>query len=299
MFFPRVSARRVPPFRVLPGERRGAMLAGLNPGSSRGLEFGPLTSPLVGRQEGAVEYVDHATSEELREKYAPDPNVDVTAIVAVDHVLESGRLPASIPMSAYGYVIACHVFEHLPDPLGWLTEIATRLKPGGMLCLAVPDNRFTFDRLREPTRLAEWVEALLEQRCRPSPRSVFDAAMLSVSLPPAVTWSRPASREELRPQGEGQAGWALGLARQAAGEYFDVHCSVFTPASCLTLLADAAELDLHPFALSGFGDTPRGSFEFFLQLLLAKEQPGPARARAFREAAESAHAGSRYDRLAG
>jgi SAM-dependent methyltransferase len=282
-------------FRILGADRRTALLAGIEPGGCRGLEFGPLTSPLVGREEGAIEYVDHATTADLRLKYTADPQVDVARIVEVDHVLEAGGLPASIPAGAYDYVVACHVFEHLPDPLGWLAQVADRLRPGGRLCLALPDKRFTFDRLRELSRLADWVDALLEGRRRPAPRSVFDAAMLSVSLPLAATWARPPRPEELRPQGAGQIEWVLGLARQAAREYFDVHCSVFTPASCLGLLAEAAEADLHPFALAGFGDTAVGSFEFFLQLVAAPGQPGGKRARIFRAAAATAHGGSRHD----
>jgi SAM-dependent methyltransferase len=286
-------------FRVLGGNRRAALLAGIEPATCRGLEFGPLTSPLVGRHEGPIEYVDHATAAELRRKYAADPHVDVTKIMEVDHVLDAGSLPASIPAAAYDYVIACHVFEHLPDPLGWLAQVAERMRPDGRLCLAVPDKRFTFDRLRPLARLADWVEPLVEGRCRPSPRSVFDAAMLSVSMPLAVTWTRPPKPEELRPQGAGQTPWVLSLVRQAAREYFDVHCSIVTPASCLGLLAEAAEADLHPFGLVGFGDTAPGAFEFFLQLVPAGGQPGPERARTFRAAAASAHRGSRHDPAAG
>lgn len=293
----RSAGRR--PFRELSGDRRAAVLAGIDPATCRGLEFGPLTSPLVGRDQGPIEYVDHATTVELERKYAADPQVDTSRLVAVDHVLEHGSLPASLPRMAYDYAVACHVFEHLPDPLGWLGQVAGRLKPAGRLCLALPDKRFTFDRLRELTRLADWVEALLEGRRRPAARSVFDAAMLSVRMPLAVTWARPPRPEELRPQGLGQPGWALELARQAAAEYVDIHCSVFTPGSCLTLLAEAAEIDLHPFALAGFGDTAVGGFEFFLQLVPAGDEPGSERARAFRAAAASAHAGSRHDRQAG
>ena len=88
---------RPSPFHLLGADRRTALLAGIEPGGCRGLEFGPLTSPLVGREEGAIEYVDHATTADLRLKYAADPQVDVARIVEVDHVLEAGGLPASIP----------------------------------------------------------------------------------------------------------------------------------------------------------------------------------------------------------
>src|ERR1022692_3161571 len=38
----------------------------------RGLEIGPLASPRVRKDEGPVRYVDHASAEELKQKYATD-----------------------------------------------------------------------------------------------------------------------------------------------------------------------------------------------------------------------------------
>ena len=289
----------IPPTLLLPrADRRSALLRGVDLTASRGLEFGPLMSPLVGRQEGRIEYIDHLPTTALREKYATDPNVDVERIVAVDHILVDDGLPDSLAPESFDYVIACHVFEHLPNPLQWLADVARRLRPDGLLCLALPDKRFTFDRLRPPTRLASWIEAHLEDRRRPSAESVFDAAMLSVTMPLGATWRRPPLPEELRPQGAADPSWAVSLARQATQEYFDVHCSVFTPATFLTLLAETAGLDLHPFALAGFGDTAEDGFEFFVQLANRPSLDGPARAALFRQAAAAAHAGSPHDRAA-
>jgi SAM-dependent methyltransferase len=289
----------IPPTLLLPrADRRSALLQGVDLTASRGLEFGPLMSPLVGRQEGRIEYIDHLPTTALREKYAKDPNVDIEQIVDVDHILVDGGLPDSLAPESFDYVIACHVFEHLPNPLQWLADVASRLRPDGLLCLALPDKRFTFDRLRPPTRLASWIEAHLEDRRRPSAESVFDAAMLSVTMPLGATWRRPPLPEELRPQGEADPSWAVSLARQATREYFDVHCSVFTPATFLTLLAATAGLNLHPFALAGFGDTAEDGFEFYVQLANSPSLEGPARAALFRQAAAAAHAGSPHDRAA-
>jgi hypothetical protein len=281
-----------------PQLRRSAMLADTDPSTSRGLEFGPLMGPLVGRHEGAIEYVDHASTADLRIKYAKDPAVDVTRIVDVDHVLEDGRLPAHLRGGGYDYVIASHVFEHLPDPLGWLAECAAVLRIGGVVGLAVPDKRFTFDRIRPLTRLADWVEARLEDRRRPSPRHVFEGAMNSVRMPAAVTWQRPPTPEELVPQAAANPTWALSIAEQALRGYFDIHCSVVTPRSCLELLADSAAIGLHPFRLASFVDTVPDSCEFFLRLALDPAGSPHDRAATFRQAATGAHAGSSFDRAA-
>lgn len=275
--------------------RRETLLAGIDVAAALGLEFGPLTAPLVGRQEGRVEYVDHATTAELRIKYADDRNVDVTRLIEVDHVLEEGRLPATVRGRAFDYIVAAHVFEHLPNPLGWLRECAEVLGANGVVGLTIPDKRFTFDRVRPQTTLADWIEADLLDRRLPSPRSVFEGALLTVPMPPGETWHRPPTAAELAGQGWGSLDWVLETARKATQDYFDIHCTIATPRSCLELLADTAELGLHPFRLAMFHDTAFGAYEFNVQLGLGADRGPRERAAGFREAASSTHQGSPYD----
>lgn len=278
--------------------RRLTLLAGVDVANTSGLEFGPLTVPLVWRHEGNVEYVDHVSTEELRKKYAADPNVNVANLLEIDHVLENAKLPASLRQRSFDYVVATHVLEHVPNPLGWLCECASIIKPHGVLGLTIPDKRFTFDRVRPMTVLAEWVEAQLADRQQPAPRSAFEVAMLSVRMPLAETWSRPPTADELNTDELGRLPAALALARKAARGYVDLHCSVFTPRSCLLLLADAADLDLHPFRLARFRDTAVGGYEFSLQLRAAREDTPNVRAASFREMAGSTHQGSPHDAAA-
>lgn len=143
--------------------------------SLRGLEFGPLTRPIVSPDEGEISYVDYLDSEGLREKYRDDPNVDIHEIVDVDVVLEAGRLPETALAGAFDYAVASHVLEHLPDPLGWLEQCSAALKPDGILCLALPDKRYTWDIARPETELWEWVDGYVTKRVRPSPGQVFAA----------------------------------------------------------------------------------------------------------------------------
>ena len=100
----------------------------------RGLEFGPLASPVVKKSEGTVYYVDHTSTENLRTHWSVDPNVDVANLARVDFVLEKGPLrEIAAKQAPFDYVVASHVFEHLPDPIGWLSELHSLLTPGGVI----------------------------------------------------------------------------------------------------------------------------------------------------------------------
>jgi SAM-dependent methyltransferase len=267
--------------------RRERILGEVVPSSMRGLEFGPLTQPVVPPHEGAVEYVDYLPTDELRAKYESDPNVDAARIVPVHVVLERGRLPAAAMQGEYGYIVASHVFEHLPDPIGWLQQCADALEPRGLLCLALPDKRYTWDILRPVTRLGEWVEGYCLATTLPTPRQVFDATSSTVLMPSGTPWNRPPTRAELQP--ERGLPEALELARRSMEEHVDVHCSVFTPAVWLRLLADTQRLGLCPFELAWFHDTRPGEIEFFAGLRNGPLEGGGALQR-FEDAAEVAEA---------
>ena len=286
-----IAAEPEQPAPPRPIGRRAALLDAVDIARERGLEIGPLASPLVAKHEGPIEYVDHLDTAGLREKYGPDTSVDRERIVDVDHVLEAGRLPAVVRNGRFDYVIAAHVFEHIPDPLGWLGDCAAALRPGGLLALVVPDQRFTFDLPRPLTRFSEWIEAWLVGHRQPTPRHIMEAATGSARIVGGSPWLRRPTAEELRPTSVTTDQWALSLARRGAQEYFDVHCTVCTPASCLELLARAAAVDLHPFRLARFHDTAQGGFEFCLQLRAAADVAAADRAASFRAAAAAAHDG--------
>jgi len=57
------------------------------------------------------------------------------------------KLPASV--ADFDCVYANQVFEHLPDPLQTLVDLCQQLKPGGIVCLRVPDGRGVAARLEQ------------------------------------------------------------------------------------------------------------------------------------------------------
>jgi SAM-dependent methyltransferase len=115
-----------------------------------GIEIGALHNPLEVPKSAHVRYVDRLTVEELREHYpelADEPLVDVD-------VVDDGERLATIGDASKDFAIANHFLEHCEDPLGALGNLIRVLRPAGVLYLAVPDKRYTFDADRPVTPTA-------------------------------------------------------------------------------------------------------------------------------------------------
>jgi SAM-dependent methyltransferase len=69
-------------------------------------------------------------------------------------IVDDGEVLATIPDASLDFVIANHFIEHCQDPIGAITNHFRVLKAGGILYLAVPDKRFTFDRDRPVTPIS-------------------------------------------------------------------------------------------------------------------------------------------------
>lgn len=106
-----------------------------------GIEIGALHNPLQVPRSARVQYVDHLPVEELRQHY---PELAGAELVDVD-IVDDGERLATIADASQDFVIANHFLEHCEDPLGALGHMIRALKPGGILYLAVPDKRYTFD----------------------------------------------------------------------------------------------------------------------------------------------------------
>jgi predicted SAM-dependent methyltransferase len=114
-----------------------------------GIEIGALHNPLKVFRVARISYVDRMTVDELRKHY---PELQREKLVTVD-IVDNGEQLATIPDCSQAFVIANHFIEHCENPLLALDNMLRVLKPLGVLYLAVPDKRFTFDIDRPTTPL--------------------------------------------------------------------------------------------------------------------------------------------------
>ena len=115
----------------------------------QGIEIGALHKPLWLPPDACAHYVDRKSVPELRREY---PELDGLPLVPLD-VVEDGERLETIEDNSLDFVIANHFIEHTQNPLGTIEQHLRVLRPGGVLYMAVPDKRQTFDRDRPLTDL--------------------------------------------------------------------------------------------------------------------------------------------------
>jgi hypothetical protein len=151
-----------------------------------GLEVGPFYRPTLLKTDHNIFYTDYTTASELVKKHA---HLSIAQqikenIVEVDFLWLPGcTLFESVGKRKFDYVIASHVIEHVPNVIGWITQIFTVLRTGGILSLAVPDKRYTFDAYRSETQVHELIDLWIRNQSIPSPGQIFDMLSCSCDVP--------------------------------------------------------------------------------------------------------------------
>ena len=246
-------------------DRRAKLLSGLTLEGTLGLEIGALCRPFIKAADHAVIYADHASTQALRDKYRHDPDVQIDEIVEVTAVLAEKTLAQAVGRKV-DYVVASHVIEHVPDLIGWLNELTSILQEGGEIRLVVPDKRFTFDYLRNTTRLSDVLYAHLVEARWPLAHIVMDYVLNVVKLDGTKAWRGLIEPDQL--EHHHSLGDAQGIARQIldSGAYHDVHCWVFTPQSLAQLFVELIDHRLIALECVNFHDTAQDTIEFFVGL---------------------------------
>jgi SAM-dependent methyltransferase len=249
------------------------LLFGLDVENATGAEIGALAWPIVRKSQGRISYIDYLDQTGLRKKYEEHTNVPKDDIVPIDIVAASSAAAAAALKERGGvdYVIASHVLEHVPDLVGWLRDLSESLRPGGTIRLAIPDYRFCFDFLREPSRLSDIITAHISGAVRPQMREIVDFRLHErpvESIPPL--WN---GTHERRPVDASD----FARARNAAlvgesGEYVDVHCWTLTLGILAHVMIDLCRMGLVRLqCVRGF-DAEVYEHEFVVVMSLAEPQ---------------------------
>ena len=137
---------------------------------SIGLEIGACDKPTVPKDGGLCRYADFRSANQMVSMWGLDPE----SVCHVDYVIRrSLTLPEQIT-DRFDYVIACHVLEHVPDPIGYLFELSGLLNPNGTVFLAIPDKRITAD-INRPSTTIDHLIMDFHDRCRyPSVEHIMD-----------------------------------------------------------------------------------------------------------------------------
>ncbi len=230
----------------------------------QGLEIGPLDKPIVPKKGTNVLYADHLPTDKLRDKYRGHELVSNDHIQGVDIVVGPSGIGDAVGSRRFNYVLASHVIEHIPNPLGWFNEIYGFMEPGGILSLAIPDKRYCFDRLRGLTTATDWVGAWLQKTTRPTPVQILDALSNEVNHDGNITWKENIDPHDVTHACHPREALRIAVEALDSNEYRDVHCWVFTPRSFCNLLRQLSVFGLLNYYVANFHDSV--GHEFFIQL---------------------------------
>lgn len=239
-----------------------------------GLEVGPFDRPIAKREFGKVYYTDVRSTEELVQLAQQSPGRYPNNVASIDYVVSSEKPKISQVVNIkFDYVIASHVFEHLPNPIGWLQDIYQILNKQGYLFLAIPDKRFIFDVHRPLTTIGEIIEAYLSAKEKPSFKSVFDSIYYSVKIKSKEIHERGYYDEynnflyTERIKKENRLISCYHKAQKfSKTEDYSCHCYCYTLELMLEIITQTNKLGLHNFCIDQCESVEYPFNDFFILL---------------------------------
>lgn len=208
-----------------------------------GLEIGPGFDPLLPKKDGYnVETLDHLNADELVKKYQNAGGVDVSKIEKVDYVSRGGSIFEAVGVEdRYDFIIASHVIEHTVDFIGFIKDCERLLKHEGVLVLAVPDKRFSFDVLRPLTSTGDVLQSHLDKRTRHTPGAIFDEVAYNSLRNGKLAWtaSQRGKLDFFLPLQEARS---IFESTQHDELFRDIHAWQFTPSSFRLIVNDLFEI---------------------------------------------------------
>ena len=235
----------------------------------KGLEIGASYNPLFPKKDGyTVKTLDHLSREDLCKKYQGDKNVDLAKIEDVDFVWKGEEYDKLVGEERFDWIFAAHLIEHVPNIVAFINDAATILKEDGVLCLVIPDKRYTFDMYRPQSSIASVIDAHVEQRKIPTLGSRFEY-MFSYGSRNQKTSSIENIVFPLLPHGDIKQTMLL---TSDDSSYTDVHVWSFTPNHFRLLIEVLFQTKLISLREQCFH--PSVGHEFYITLSASGNGPG-------------------------
>jgi SAM-dependent methyltransferase len=250
--------------------RQDFVISGLDT-SGRGIEIAPYFNPIVDKGSYDVWYVDCIDNAEIQRKAKENPGAVGKYVPTIDSVWVPGRpLKNCVNKQRFQFAVASHVFEHVPNPIGWIMEILDCLHVGGSIALLIPNRRFTMDFYRRETTFADIIGWYVDKPSIPTPGQIVDFLAQSFQDIGEVDFN-----EEMLSFDKAKRLYsdtdAINFAKMTKekNHYLDVHCTVWTPESFVEVFERVAKLGIintqveGPF--TGFPGSIPGEFLVYLR----------------------------------
>jgi ubiquinone/menaquinone biosynthesis C-methylase UbiE len=196
------------------------------------LEIAPYFNPMVPKVEGKVWYTDYVNNKTIQKKAAANPTFKNGFAPTIDFVWKPGKqLNSCSPRLDFDCVVASHVLEHVPNPLGWINELLSVTKVGGSILLILPDRQLTTDHYRKETTFAEVLAFAVEGLTKPSTGQILDFMTNSVEdygNDGVLPYVSGIPLEEAKRAWNDEMALRSALRTKAFDNYIDVHCTAWT-----------------------------------------------------------------------
>lgn len=257
-------------------DRKTILLDGIDKSRSRGVEIGPFFSPMAPKRDGwktvVVDFADGAELRRIATGHSSDTIRQMVGNIEDVDVVWQGQPIDKAVAAQFGtdmdYVIGSHTIEHMVDLLGFFKSAATLLRVGGLLALAVPDLRYTFDFFRNPSTIGQVLAVHRRGDTRHAPETFFETVAHSTSVKGAGCWMPGTYMPEIELAATLDHAWQNYQHDLARQHYIDCHAWYFTPASFQLLIHELyhlGQIDLAVKRLTTAADHNTGS-EFIVQL---------------------------------
>lgn len=232
---------RTPARDAYQSKRFNSLVGHIDVRTSLGLEIGACNKPTVPSDVGICRFADFRSEDDMINLWGLDP----ATVCHVEYIIARSICISEQIKDKFDYIIACHVIEHVPDPIGYLHGLAKLLNPSGIIMLAVPDKRMTFDIARPLTTIDHLLMDFYDQCHYPSIEHIVEFYRHVVVYEKGIEISVVDA-------------FAFAKSNYESG-FADPHCHVWDDVTFQSQFSYLAETGLlGNLTLAGFEPTPEG-----------------------------------------